>query len=172
NFTYRDTGATLLEAVPMSDSEASRLPVSPPARRSNPVSAVVTCNLFVIPALRKLQGILDPRPTIIKARLSCDVKLDPRPEYHRCILTWHHQEPLPWAQSTGPSYGHAVVPNGYERTDGSREKQVIYVQEENPHLMTNVHTIGLLCMFDLLENVVPRLLRIPLDDFVFIGIPL
>uniref|UniRef100_A0A8C3G7F5 Gephyrin n=1 Tax=Cyclopterus lumpus TaxID=8103 RepID=A0A8C3G7F5_CYCLU len=40
-------------------------------------------------------------PTIIKARLSCDVKLDPRPEYHRCILTWHHQEPLPWAQSTG-----------------------------------------------------------------------
>ncbi|XP_016090942.1 gephyrin-like [Sinocyclocheilus grahami] len=34
----------------------------------NPVSAVVTCNLFVIPALRKMQGILDPRPTIIKAR--------------------------------------------------------------------------------------------------------
>ncbi|XP_017332230.1 gephyrin isoform X5 [Ictalurus punctatus] len=101
NFSYRDTGVTLLEAMPMSDSEASRLPVSPPPRRSNPVSAVVTCNLFVIPALRKMQGILDPRPTIIKARLSCDVKLDPRPEYHRCILTWHHQEPLPWAQSTG-----------------------------------------------------------------------
>ncbi|MED6248255.1 hypothetical protein ATANTOWER_030061 [Ataeniobius toweri] len=36
----------------------------------NPVSAVVTCNLFVIPALRKMQGILDPRPTIIKARVS------------------------------------------------------------------------------------------------------
>lgn len=35
----------------------------------NPVSAVVTCNLFVIPALRKMQGILDPRPTIIKARV-------------------------------------------------------------------------------------------------------
>uniref|UniRef100_A0A8C5HM35 Gephyrin n=1 Tax=Gouania willdenowi TaxID=441366 RepID=A0A8C5HM35_GOUWI len=74
---------------------------APPSVLGNPVSAVVTCNLFVIPALRKMQGILDPRPTIIKARLSCDVKLDPRPEYHRCILTWHHQEPLPWAQSTG-----------------------------------------------------------------------
>ncbi|KAK2508860.1 hypothetical protein MC885_006650, partial [Smutsia gigantea] len=72
-----------------------------PLDQGNPVSAVVTCNLFVVPALRKMQGILDPRPTIIKARLSCDVKLDPRPEYHRCILTWHHQEPLPWAQSTG-----------------------------------------------------------------------
>ncbi|XP_028825602.1 gephyrin-like isoform X14 [Denticeps clupeoides] len=101
NFTFRDTGPTLLEAPSMSDSEASRQPVIPPPRGSNPVSAVVTCNLFVIPALRKMQGILDPRPTIIKARLSCDVKLDPRPEYHRCILTWHHQEPLPWAQSTG-----------------------------------------------------------------------
>lgn len=48
---------------------------SPPCvRRSvlgNPVSAVVTCNLFVIPALRKMQGILDPRPTIIKARVGC-----------------------------------------------------------------------------------------------------
>ncbi|XP_041710659.1 gephyrin a isoform X11 [Coregonus clupeaformis] len=99
NFTFRDTGAILIDPVP--DSEASRVPVPPPPRGSNPVSAVVTCNLFVIPALRKMQGILDPRPTIIKARLSCDVKLDPRPEYHRCILTWHHQEPLPWAQSTG-----------------------------------------------------------------------
>ncbi|XP_034018643.1 gephyrin b isoform X5 [Thalassophryne amazonica] len=77
------------------------IPSACPSVLGNPVSAVVTCNLFVIPALRKMQGILDPRPTIIKARLSCDVKLDPRPEYHRCILTWHHQEPLPWAQSTG-----------------------------------------------------------------------
>ncbi|XP_062862855.1 gephyrin a isoform X2 [Trichomycterus rosablanca] len=101
NFTFRDKGATLLEAVPTSDGEVGRPPAPAAPRGRNPVSAVVTCNLFVIPALRKMQGILDPRPTIIKARLSCDVKLDPRPEYHRCILTWHHQEPLPWAQSTG-----------------------------------------------------------------------
>lgn len=40
-----------------------------PSALGNPVSAVVTCNLFVIPALRKMQGILDPRPTIIKARV-------------------------------------------------------------------------------------------------------
>uniref|UniRef100_A0A8C4EKJ2 Gephyrin n=1 Tax=Dicentrarchus labrax TaxID=13489 RepID=A0A8C4EKJ2_DICLA len=100
NFNFREVGPSLLEAVAPSETEA-RQPLTPAPRGSNPVSAVVTCNLFVIPALRKMQGILDPRPTIIKARLSCDVKLDPRPEYHRCILTWHHQEPLPWAQSTG-----------------------------------------------------------------------
>lgn len=53
-------------------------PLPPPLPRcvhrfvpGNPVSAVVTCNLFVIPALRKMQGILDPRPTIIKARVGC-----------------------------------------------------------------------------------------------------
>lgn len=34
NFSYRDTGATLLETVPLSDSEASRLPVPPPPRGS------------------------------------------------------------------------------------------------------------------------------------------
>uniref|UniRef100_A0A8C2ZLP4 Gephyrin n=1 Tax=Cyclopterus lumpus TaxID=8103 RepID=A0A8C2ZLP4_CYCLU len=101
NFNYRETGPSLLEVVAPSETREARPPLSPAPRGSNPVSAVVTCNLFVIPALRKMQGILDPRPTIIKARLSCDVKLDPRPEYHRCILTWHHQEPLPWAQSTG-----------------------------------------------------------------------
>uniref|UniRef100_S4RTX8 Gephyrin n=1 Tax=Petromyzon marinus TaxID=7757 RepID=S4RTX8_PETMA len=68
----------------------------------NPVSAIVTCHLFVIPALRKMQGTADPRPTILKARLSFDVKLDSRPEYYRCVLMWNHQEPLPWAQSTEP----------------------------------------------------------------------
>ncbi|XP_057208115.1 gephyrin b isoform X8 [Triplophysa rosa] len=93
-----DGSRKLIFALPGRDAEVNGRMSS---LAGNPVSAVVTCNLFVIPALRKMQGILDPRPTIIKARLSCDVKLDPRPEYHRCILTWHHQEPLPWAQSTG-----------------------------------------------------------------------
>lgn len=49
----------------------SLCPCVPVLVLGNPVSAVVTCNLFVIPALRKMQGILDPRPTIIKARVGC-----------------------------------------------------------------------------------------------------
>ncbi|KAG9480875.1 hypothetical protein GDO78_010249 [Eleutherodactylus coqui] len=47
----------------------------------NPVSAVVTCNLFVVPALRKMQGILDPRPTIIKARMLLAAALHSRRWY-------------------------------------------------------------------------------------------
>lgn len=55
---------------------SSRSPLSVhPSVLGNPVSAVVTCNLFVIPALRKMQGILDPRPTIIKARVGCTGQL-------------------------------------------------------------------------------------------------
>lgn len=55
---------------------SSRSPPSVhPSVLGNPVSAVVTCNLFVIPALRKMQGILDPRPTIIKARVGCTGQL-------------------------------------------------------------------------------------------------
>ncbi|XP_056620272.1 gephyrin b isoform X1 [Triplophysa dalaica] len=104
-----DGSRKLIFALPGRDAEVNGRMSS---LAGNPVSAVVTCNLFVIPALRKMQGILDPRPTIIKARLSCDVKLDPRPEYHRCILTWHHQEPLPWAQSTGEKSTGSLASSG------------------------------------------------------------
>ncbi len=54
-----------------------------PSVLGNPVSAVVTCNLFVIPALRKMQGILDPRPTIIKARVGCTGQLDSLAKIHK-----------------------------------------------------------------------------------------
>lgn len=57
-------------------SSLSLYPSVPVLVLGNPVSAVVTCNLFVIPALRKMQGILDPRPTIIKARVGCRDDLD------------------------------------------------------------------------------------------------
>lgn len=35
----------------------------------NPVSAVVTCHLFVIPALRKMGGYSQPEATIVKAKV-------------------------------------------------------------------------------------------------------
>jgi gephyrin len=53
----------------------------------NPVSAMVCYHLFVVPALRAAAG-MTAEPTILRARLMQDFKLDPqRPEYHRCVLT-------------------------------------------------------------------------------------
>ena len=34
-------------------------------------------------------------------QLLSDIKLDPRPEFHRSILTWQPGEPVPKATSTG-----------------------------------------------------------------------
>lgn len=67
----------------------------------NPVSAMVTFNLFVLPALRKLAGFQHPQLTKIKAKLPQPVDLDPRPEYHRVVLSWKPGEAVPSAISTG-----------------------------------------------------------------------
>ncbi len=40
----------------------------------NPVSSLVTFQLFVKPALMKMQGCLDPHPRVLAARLSSDLK--------------------------------------------------------------------------------------------------
>ncbi len=34
-------------------------------------------------------------------QLGRDVRLDPRPEYHRCVLSWEGDDPIPTAESTG-----------------------------------------------------------------------
>lgn len=55
----------------------------------NPVSSLVTFNLFAIPALRKMMGWADPNLRRVRAFLAQPLTLDPeRPEYHRAILTW------------------------------------------------------------------------------------
>lgn len=51
----------------------------------NPTSSMVTFTLFVKPALKLLTG-QKPHSIMIQARMSDDIHLDPRPEYHRCIL--------------------------------------------------------------------------------------
>ena len=51
----------------------------------NPTSSLVTFTLFVKPALKLLTG-QKPTSTIIQAKIQDDIYLDPRPEYHRCIL--------------------------------------------------------------------------------------
>nr|CAD7440819.1 unnamed protein product [Timema bartmani] len=67
----------------------------------NPVSATVTSHLYVLPALRKMAGHPSPLATIIKATTEEEVALDPRPEYHRAILSWSEGITVPTAKSTG-----------------------------------------------------------------------
>ena len=67
----------------------------------NPVSALVTSQLFVLPALRKLAGHSSPLPTKIKAKLPQAIELDPRPEYRRVMLSWQPEEHVPVAMPTG-----------------------------------------------------------------------
>jgi len=56
----------------------------------NPVSATVTCHLYVLPALRKLSGQRSPLPGKLRAKLAVDqpLSLDPRPEYARVQLSF------------------------------------------------------------------------------------
>ncbi|XP_013776811.1 gephyrin-like isoform X2 [Limulus polyphemus] len=67
----------------------------------NPVSAIVTCNLYVLPVLRKMMGFHRPLNTTIKVKLAHPVTLDLRPEYHCATLKWELENPVPSATSTG-----------------------------------------------------------------------
>ncbi|CAG8719799.1 2792_t:CDS:2, partial [Racocetra fulgida] len=63
----------------------------------NPVSATVTFYLFVLPALRKLAGYENWNSPILPAEIS----LDPRPEYHRAVISFDHSKGKFMAISTG-----------------------------------------------------------------------
>ncbi|XP_046575609.1 gephyrin-like isoform X1 [Haliotis rubra] len=67
----------------------------------NPVSAIVTCNLYVIPVVAKMSGSPQPKRTVLQAKISQDLRLDPRPEFHRAVVTWTPGEAIPEATSTG-----------------------------------------------------------------------
>ena len=70
----------------------------------NPVSALVTSHLLVLPALRKLQGLdesecIQPQVTVTLAH---PIKLDPhRPEFHRALVSWDEESARFVATSTG-----------------------------------------------------------------------
>ncbi|CAD5122882.1 DgyrCDS11282 [Dimorphilus gyrociliatus] len=66
----------------------------------NPVSAIVTFNLYIVPALKKMSNDNSFMRPVIKARIASDIKLDPRPEYHRGILSWTNED-FPSVVSTG-----------------------------------------------------------------------
>ncbi|XP_076035898.1 gephyrin-like [Oratosquilla oratoria] len=67
----------------------------------NPVSATVTSHLYLLPLCRKMAGCENCHSTVVRAKLSAGIYLDPRPEYHRATLTWEPDQDLPIATSTG-----------------------------------------------------------------------
>ncbi|CAG8596646.1 2255_t:CDS:2, partial [Ambispora gerdemannii] len=67
----------------------------------NPVSAVVTFYVFVLPALRKMAGYTNWELPKINVQLSKTIKLDPRPEFHRVIIHFDHETGSFQADSTG-----------------------------------------------------------------------
>jgi molybdopterin molybdotransferase len=67
----------------------------------NPVSSLVCFELFVRPALRRLQGHADPGPFFVQARLTDDLAhRSDRPTYHPCLLLPKGEgwviKPVPW----------------------------------------------------------------------------
>ncbi|KAI8052291.1 molybdenum cofactor biosynthesis protein [Syncephalis plumigaleata] len=52
----------------------------------NPGSALVTFHLFAVPALRRMGGLTNPNHRVLRVRLTHDIQLDSRPEYHRAVV--------------------------------------------------------------------------------------
>eukprot|EP00029_Vermamoeba_vermiformis_P008311 TRINITY_DN3849_c0_g1_i1.p1 TRINITY_DN3849_c0_g1~~TRINITY_DN3849_c0_g1_i1.p1 ORF type:complete len:426 (-),score=130.06 TRINITY_DN3849_c0_g1_i1:558-1835(-) len=68
----------------------------------NPVSSLVTFQLFGIPTLRKMCGHGTPELSVIQAKITKALKLDPqRPEYHRATIRWDQHSNCFIAESTG-----------------------------------------------------------------------
>ncbi|KAJ9093795.1 hypothetical protein QFC19_008172 [Naganishia cerealis] len=61
----------------------------------NPASALVTFYLFVVPALRGLGGWPKERRHLARVgvQVDCDMKLDPREEFHRVIVSPSKEQP-------------------------------------------------------------------------------
>ena len=75
----------------------------------NPVSSIVTFSLVVVPCLKKLMGFTNPFYTEINAKIEFSASLDPRPEYHRCLLKWTDPNSMPSAFSTGNQHSSRLL---------------------------------------------------------------
>ncbi|CAF3603057.1 unnamed protein product [Rotaria sordida] len=69
----------------------------------NPVSALVTYWLFVVPTLKHMMGHIQPHHPIIRVQLNQPIEyLDPRPEYIRVIIEWSTKSSIPIARIVSP----------------------------------------------------------------------
>ncbi|KAK7432635.1 hypothetical protein QQZ08_000843 [Neonectria magnoliae] len=78
---------TTFATVPVKDNAGQRVSKAIFSLPGNPASALVTFHLFVLPALHKLAGVSPVGLPKVPAILSHEFSLDPRPEYHRVVVT-------------------------------------------------------------------------------------
>ncbi|GAA5998509.1 asparagine--tRNA ligase DED81 [Rhodotorula paludigena] len=96
----KPTTFATLPAHPMAPSRDPTLVFALPG---NPASALVTFYVFVLPALRKLEGRRQGEWEVprVPVTLTSSVALDPRPEYHRVLVRPSAQSGALEAYSTG-----------------------------------------------------------------------
>ncbi|KAF4956635.1 hypothetical protein FSARC_11513 [Fusarium sarcochroum] len=78
---------TTFATVPVKDNSGNRVSKVIFSLPGNPASALVTFHLFVLPSLHKLSGVSSVGLPKVPAIISHDFPLDPRPEYHRAVVT-------------------------------------------------------------------------------------
>lgn len=78
---------TTFATVPVKDNSGQRVTKAIFSLPGNPASALVTFHLFVLPSLHKLSGTSPVGLPRVPAVISHDFPLDPRPEYHRAVVT-------------------------------------------------------------------------------------
>ncbi|KJZ78030.1 hypothetical protein HIM_02667 [Hirsutella minnesotensis 3608] len=78
---------TTFATVPVKDNSGNRISKVIFSLPGNPASALVTFHLFVLPSLHKQSGITPVGLPRVPVVLAHDFPLDPRPEYHRAVVT-------------------------------------------------------------------------------------
>ncbi|KAJ3489505.1 hypothetical protein NLG97_g5985 [Lecanicillium saksenae] len=78
---------TTFATVPVKDNAGQRVSKVIFSLPGNPASALVTFHLFVLPSLHKQSGIYPVGLPKVPVVLGHDFPMDPRPEYHRAVVT-------------------------------------------------------------------------------------
>jgi gephyrin len=78
---------TTFATVPVKDNDGQRLDKLIFSLPGNPASALVTFHLFVLPSLQKQAGMSPAGLPKVPVVLGHEFRMDPRPEYHRAVVT-------------------------------------------------------------------------------------
>ena len=78
---------TTFATVPVKDNSGERVSKVIFSLPGNPASALVTFHLFVLPSLHKQSGVSPVGLPRVPVVLAHDFTMDPRPEYHRAVVT-------------------------------------------------------------------------------------